>query len=97
MAKPLAKIVLVSPIANENVEGVSAADLNNRTLQSYVKAMARVAKREKVGFVNCFNQTKALMKKDADSLTINGCHLNQKVSSFGSVLYEGLIGKSSPL
>ena len=32
--KTAAKIVLVSPIANENVEGVSAADLNNATLQS---------------------------------------------------------------
>ena len=40
--KTSAKIVLVSPIANENVKGVSAADLNNRTLQSYVKAMAEL-------------------------------------------------------
>lgn len=95
--KTAAKIVLVSPIANENVEGVSAADLNNATLQSYVKAMARVAKREKVGFVNCFHRTKALMNKGADPLTINGCHLNQKgYLHFGSILYEGLIGKKAP-
>ena len=95
--KAAARIVLVSPIANENVKGVSAADLNNRTLQSYVKVMARVAKREKVGFINCFDQTKARMNKGADPLTINGCHLNQKgYLHFGSVLYEGLIGKKAP-
>ena len=56
--------------------------------------MARVAKREKVGFVNCFHRTKALMNKGADPLTINGCHLNQKGIFISEAFFtKGLSGK----
>ena len=37
------QIVLISPIANENVEGVPAANLNNERLAVYTGAMAEIA------------------------------------------------------
>ena len=45
-------LVLVSPIANENVNGVSAANLNNKNIKPYCKSMKKVADKQKVGFVN---------------------------------------------
>jgi hypothetical protein len=38
------RLVLVSPSANENVQGVAAADLNNARIKLYVEAMAARAK-----------------------------------------------------
>ena len=46
------QVVLVSPIANENVEGVAAADRNNARIKAYGDAIRDVAKRREVGFVN---------------------------------------------
>ncbi|MCB1088430.1 MAG: SGNH/GDSL hydrolase family protein, partial [Verrucomicrobiae bacterium] len=69
------RIVLISPIANENLAGIPAADLNNERLAAYVAAMAEVAKAEQVGFVNVFDATKAAMASPDSDLTINGAHL----------------------
>ena len=53
--KTAPRIVLVSPIANENVKGVPAADLNNARIAAYTRAMEAVAAEHKVGFVNVFD------------------------------------------
>lgn len=91
------KVVLVSPIANENVTGVKASDLNNQRLHLYVKAMTRVARRQKVGFVNSFDSTKRIMDRNKNQLTINGCHLNQKgYDFFARFLFRKLFGKEAP-
>ncbi|MCB1227853.1 MAG: hypothetical protein KDK99_18695 [Verrucomicrobiales bacterium] len=70
------RIVLLSPIANENLPGIPAADLNNDRLAAYTTAMAEVAAAEQVGFVNLFEPTRAAMRDPAAPLTINGAHLN---------------------
>ena len=90
--KPLQKSFWFHPLPTKTPKAFQVADLNNATLQSYVKAMARVAKREKVGFVNCFHRTTTAT---LDPLTINGCHLNQKKAIFISEAFftKGLSGK----
>src|SRR5688572_7233413 len=40
------RIVLVSPIANENIPGINAADLNNDRIQKYIAVMREVAARQ---------------------------------------------------
>lgn len=70
------RVVLLSPIANENVPGVPAADLNNVRLAAYTKAMAEVAAEQKVGFVDLFHATLPALADPATTLTINGAHLN---------------------
>lgn len=92
------KIILVSPIANENVMGVNAATLNNKRLTAYVKAMAKVSKLQNVGFVNCMDSIATLMQNSREDLTINGCHLNELgYHKFSVILFEGLFNKKAPM
>jgi putative heme-binding domain-containing protein len=72
------RIVLVSPIPNENVAGVAAADLNNERLASYVATMRDVAREQSVGFVEVFEPIRAAVANPATDLTINGCHLTRQ-------------------
>ena len=53
-ASPPPRIVLISPIANENIAGVAAADLNNARIQKYAAVMREVAREQQVGFVDVF-------------------------------------------
>ena len=84
------RIVLVSPIANENVKGVNAADLNNANIAAYTKAMAAVARKTKVGFVNVFNATRKAMANPKTDLTFNGAHMVESgYEVFGKALFKG--------
>ena len=71
------RIVLVSPIANENVKGVAAADRNNKNIAAYTKVMREVATAQGVGFADVFTATEEAMASGGTDLTINGCHLNE--------------------
>jgi plastocyanin len=71
------RIVLVSPIANENVKGVAAADRNNKNIAAYTKVMREVAAAQGVGFADVFTATEEAMASGGTDLTINGCHLNE--------------------
>ncbi len=71
------RIVLVSPIANENVKGVAAADRNNKNIAAYTKVMREVAAAQGVGFADVFAATEEAMASGGSDLTINGCHLNE--------------------
>ena len=71
------RIVLVSPIANENVKGVAAADRNNKNIAAYTKVMREVAAAQGVGFADVFTATEEAMASGGSDLTINGCHLNE--------------------
>ena len=94
--KEAPRIVLVSPIANENVEGVPAADRNNPRIRQYVDAMAEVAREQQVGFVNVFEPTLAVMNEPGD-LTINGIHLNEEGERrFSEILFQGAFGGTPP-
>jgi mono/diheme cytochrome c family protein/glucose/arabinose dehydrogenase len=68
-------IVLVSPIAFENLSAV--LDLpdgvkENANLALYTDAMRKVAEKTKVGFVDLFNPSKAIAEKTAAPITSNG-------------------------
>lgn len=90
------QVILISPIANENVAKVPAADLNNERLAAYTEAMAEVATRMQVGFANVFEATKQAMAGDSD-LTINGVHLNDAgYKVFADALFEAVFGKTAP-
>lgn len=87
------RIVLVSPIANENVKNVPAADLNNERLAAYTKAMSEVAAEQKVGFANVFEPMLPAMK----GLTFNGVHLEDAgYAVFGETLYRATFDTSAP-
>jgi len=90
------RIVLVSPIANENVDGVPAADLNNDRIQMYVDAIRDVAKQQQVGFVDVFKPTLAAMRSLGSDLTFNGVHLvGEGYRVFSEALYKGAFGEAA--
>ncbi|MEC9094126.1 MAG: GDSL-type esterase/lipase family protein, partial [Planctomycetota bacterium] len=69
------RIVLISPIANENIRGINAADLNNKRIKQYSEAIRSVSQNQGVGFVDVFSGTQKAMEQPGTSLTFNGCHL----------------------
>jgi hypothetical protein len=95
--KSAARIVLISPIANENVKGVTAADLNNGNIKAYLKVMKEVAGEQKVGFVDAFAATETAMASPGNDLTMNGAHLNEKgYQLFAATVFEQLFAKDAP-
>ena len=91
------RIVLVSPIANENVKGVAAADRNNKNIAAYTKVMREVAAAQGVGFADVFTATERAMASGGSDLTINGCHLNDAgYRVFAEALFAQTIGKKVP-
>ncbi|MEC5125643.1 PVC-type heme-binding CxxCH protein [Verrucomicrobiales bacterium BCK34] len=91
------RIVLISPVANENIENIPAADLNNANLKAYSDAIAEVAKKENVGFANVYDATKTAMRDGATDLTINGAHLLEEgYKVFADQLFSETFGESAP-
>ena len=72
------KIVLISPIAHENLNDPNLPDgeENNNWLETYTDTMASVARTNNIPFVDLFNPTRALYEQSDVPLTINGIHLN---------------------
>ncbi|MDX1948538.1 MAG: HEAT repeat domain-containing protein [Pirellulaceae bacterium] len=85
----LRTIVLVSPIAHENVgrPGLPDGEAHNANLKLYTEALARVAEKHKVPFVDLFTPTRAIMQQTKEKLTINGIHQNE----FGDKVVAGLL------
>ena len=82
------RIVLLSPTANENVEGVKAADLNNANIKIYSDVIRDVAASQQIGFVDLFTMT---------VLTFNGCHLvDAGYRVVASAIYEQLFNEKAP-
>ncbi len=93
--KSAPRVVLVSPIANENVAGVNAADRNNERIKLYVESMRRIAAQQKVGFVDVYTQTLRPMASPGTDLTINGCHLTEKgYATFAVKFFQQTFGVS---
>jgi putative heme-binding domain-containing protein len=91
------RVVLISPIANENVAGVSAADMNNERIQKYAAVMREVAAKQSVGFVDVFQATHEALRSPGSELTVNGCHLTEEgYAVFAAALYKGLFGEEPP-
>ena len=92
-----ARVVLVSPIANENVAGVAAADRNNAAIALYATAMRDVAAAEGVAFVDVFGPSAAFLADPGTDRTINGCHLSADgYRAFADVLFGALFGTEPP-
>lgn len=75
----LRQVVLVSPIAHENLGDPHLPDgtANNVNLRLYTEAMRRVAARHGTPFVDLFTPSLQLMESaGGQKLTINGVHLN---------------------
>ncbi|MBT5909616.1 MAG: SGNH/GDSL hydrolase family protein, partial [Opitutae bacterium] len=95
--KNAARVVLISPIANENVKGVAAADRNNANIKAYLKVMQEVSAEQQVGFVDAFTATEKAMASPGNDLTMNGAHLNEKgYQLFASTVFKQLFGKEAP-
>ncbi|GAB5562510.1 MAG: hypothetical protein SynsKO_41570 [Synoicihabitans sp.] len=91
------RVVLISPIANENTAKVPAADLNNSRLAAYTAAMAEVAARLQVGFANVFDATATAMADPAHDLTINGAHLTEGgYKIFADALFTATFEQPAP-
>ena len=91
------RVVLVSPIANENVASVNAADKNNSNIKQYVMAMRDVAADQSVGFVDVFTDTQREMESPGSDLTINGVHLNAAGDEvFSRSLFRRVFGEEPP-
>ena len=95
--KNATSVILISPIANENINLVPAADLNNKSLQIYTNSIKKIAHSKGVGFIDVFTDTESIMKKVGIDHTINGSHLNEKgYELFGKILFEKLFKKAKP-
>ena len=93
--KSAAKVLLISPIANENTQAVNAGEMNNERIRLYAEAMRRVAGRQQVGFVDVFQPMQQAMASPGTDLTINGCHLTQQgYATFGVELFTRAFGVS---
>jgi glucose/arabinose dehydrogenase/uncharacterized cupredoxin-like copper-binding protein/lysophospholipase L1-like esterase len=98
--KTAPKIILFSPIACEDSGIVPDIDARNRLLQLYAKAMARVAAREGVGYVDLFTPSHGLMVSPDPhpQHTRNGIHLTgDGYAMLSSAIGRALFGKVSEL
>jgi azurin len=90
------KIILVSPIANENITGVTAATANNQNIKLYADAMQTVALKQRIGFVNVYDATLKAMQA-SDDITSNGVHmLEEGYKIFAKTLFEQTFKKNAP-
>jgi putative heme-binding domain-containing protein len=96
------RIVLFSPIAHENIKDPNLPNgiENNKRIDLYTKAMAKVAAANKVFFVDLFTTTLNLYSVSEKPLTINGIHLNEYGDKLVAQIIEKQLfqneGKSSP-
>jgi glucose/arabinose dehydrogenase len=93
------KLVLFSPIANENLtdRNILAAKWNNDQIKLYSDAMAKVAKEASVPFVDLFTPTLAMFKEAKEPLTINGIHLTDDGDrKLGEIIAKAVFGDAPP-
>ncbi len=71
------RLVLFSPIANENLHrhGLTDCKENNQRIELYTAAMQKIAKEKNVVFVDLYTPSKELMKNGKHPLTFNGIRL----------------------
>ena len=89
------QLVLLSPIVQEDLgrPGLTDGKQNNKNIQLYTGAMARMAQKHRVVFVDLFALTSKLIEEARNKLTINGIHLNDTgYKLLAPVLDEALFG-----
>jgi glucose/arabinose dehydrogenase len=74
------RLVLLSPISQEDLKDPHITDgkKNNENIKLYTEAMAELAKKHGVAFVDLFTPTQKLYESAAHPLTINGIHLSDE-------------------
>ncbi len=91
------RIVLLSPIANENIANVPAGDLNNARIAEYAKVVRSVAAEQNVGYVDVFTPTLAAFESAETDLTFNGAHmLEAGYKTFSNSLFKSLFNVEPP-
>ena len=96
------RIVLFSPIANENLKDSNLAipKENNENIGLYTTAMAQVAEANKVPFIDLFRISTPLYGKaanDGKSLTFNGIHLTDEGNRhLAPEIFRALFGETAP-
>ena len=89
------RIVLLSPIANEDVAGVPAGTNNNANLLLYSDATKAVASELKIGWVDLYSTFLESMQTAQTPLTINGVHLNEAgYEVFANTVFRQVIGET---
>ncbi|MDA1231087.1 MAG: GDSL-type esterase/lipase family protein [Planctomycetota bacterium] len=76
--KASARVVLVSPIAFEDIGDPNVTDgkEQNANLAKYTAALKKIAADNGVPFADIFTPTKALFESSEEQFTLNGAHLN---------------------
>jgi putative heme-binding domain-containing protein len=91
------RIVLLSPVAGENVEAVKAADNNNANIKLYADAIQAVAIDQQVGYIDVFTATEKVMSNSKTDLTFNGVHMTEKgYNVFAQSVYKQAFGDIAP-
>ncbi|MBL6844312.1 MAG: HEAT repeat domain-containing protein [Verrucomicrobiae bacterium] len=91
------EIILVSPIACENIKGVSADDMNHERLLAYTQVMEEVAGELNIGFANVLATSRAWLSDTKTDYTINGVHLTEQgYARFASDLFNAVFDEESP-
>jgi putative heme-binding domain-containing protein len=90
--KSAPRLVLFSPIAHENVKDRNLPDgsANNPRISLYTAAIADLARKHQLPFVDLFRPTQELYTRAAKPLTINGIHLTPR----GNELVAQVIDRS---
>lgn len=89
------RIVLVAPMANEDIVGVLAARDNNANIKLYAEAMKEVGVKLGVAVVDVFEATKAIFAEEGE-MTINGAHLTESgYEKVDGLIFHELFGKSA--
>jgi len=99
--KSAPQVVLVSPIAHEDLKNPNLPDgkSSNERLKLYTEAMARVAKKCGVAFVDVLDAMRSSMEaRDKKTpLTENGVRLNDVgYRVFAEEVFRGLMGETAP-
>ena len=87
-----AQVILLSPIANEDMNHPDYPDpaQRNGEIKSYVDAMSTIAESRKIQFIDLFDFSKSQYASHKRSLTDNGVHLN----SYGHELIAGHLSRN---
>ena len=89
------QVILLSPIANEDVANVPA-NKNNPNIELYANVVRDVAAQNGVGFVDLYQPTMQAMNESADDLTTNGVHLNKAgYAKLAKILHQGLFNETT--
>ena len=96
---PTRRLVLFSPIAYENHGDplLPQGDKLNRRLLAYTQAMAEVARKLEVPFVDLFHPTREVFRRTTDSLTMNGIHLNDAGNRKVAEIVDGMFSRADAL